>query len=144
MKLLGQIQLRPPEVLMQLENPDFEELEQGKYGATRILDKQHNRNAKSSNISMKERLKNYISISIFMAMLYGMEEEALRILYYNQQLANDLSPRHRCQLMDSELFVSDLIEQVIKYDEKKIFDLIFTRISNWDILFKEDVLKVYM
>lgn len=93
---------------------------------------------------MKERLNNYISISIFMAMNYGMEEEALKLLYYNQQLANDLSPRHRSQLMDSEMFVSDLIEQVIKYDERKIFDLLFTRISNWDILFKEDVLKVYM
>ena len=93
---------------------------------------------------MKERLNNYISISIFMAMYYGMEEEALKLLYYNQQLANDLSPRHRSQLMDSEMFVSDLVEQVIKYDERKIFDLLFTRISNWDILFREDVLKVYM
>lgn len=100
-------------------------------------------NANPAEIS--RRLEEYLPIFEFLALAMDMFEAAANLAYCDANLNALLKIDFNLNtFLSSESFLERLLRVIMKYRESKVFTLMLKNIPNWDVLFSEKLIGIFI
>lgn len=93
---------------------------------------------------IKERLNKYVPIALFLADQTNHSAMAKRLFFYDKHIQVETGLKDITNLFESEVFVVKLLECIVLYDEHKVFNLLLTKFTIWDIWFRDRILDALL
>lgn len=100
-------------------------------------------NASPAEIS--RRLEEYLPIFEFLALAMNLFEVAANLAYCDSNLSSLLKIDFNLNtFLSSEPFLERLLKVIMKYRESTVFTLMLNHIPNWDVLFSEKLIGIFI
>ena len=91
-----------------------------------------------------ERLNGYVPIVIYLAVRFNLSDQATKLLYYDPKLMSETGVKETANLMLNSRFVGRLMKNILMYEEHRVFDLLLTETADWEMLFSEEIINMYL
>ena len=89
-------------------------------------------------------LNDYVPICLFLTIYKDRLDLGTKLLFYDPTLSQKVKPALIKTLLHDQSFICLLLKNILKYEESNVF-LLFLRFNpQWDILFSEPVLSIYI
>jgi len=97
-----------------------------------------------TNMEISKRLNAYVPIAVFLACISDMQDQAVKLLFYDAKLMKDMNSKDLDSLLQNEIFLRKLVSVIVEFDEYRVFDCLLQHLKNWDKMFNESIINVFL
>lgn len=89
-------------------------------------------------------LNEYVPICLFLCIKFDRLDLGTKLLYYDSALLKEIKPPFIKQLLNNQSFIARLLKSVLKYEEQKVYVTLMRLPPNWDLLFSDPVVSIFI